>query len=626
MKIAIIDTGIDKSHPRLQNISVTGISIDKNDNGDWEISDDFNDEIGHGTGCASIICKHMPDCELVAIKIFRKNRHTHEDALIKALEWVEQQADIKIVNVSLGTSTSPPAMGLVNICDKLSKAGVIIVAACNNNIEKIDYPASFASVFGVTGGQIRSKYRYGFTDNGFFIAKGSIQRVAHIQGKDIITTGTSYATAHFVGIIDSILSSNPKLSYDKLKEKLIAESDKTILPIQFRSRTSYLQKPILIEDVNSENAKRLFMPVFKFDWIKRIALFPVSEKEMRHFLDFSSMSQFEVSLHIDYPRSFSSFRSTQTSRDNNNVCRVIPSAQEFDSFDTMVVGYYLDSLWEANIIFGNQLIDQALINRKNFFLLDKRVAEYINKRIIELELSYQPKIYYPKVDTVDYDYMQNYDILPNVRVPCIMAIGTNSRIGKFTVQLRLKQIFESEGYKVGFISSEPHGELFGANYVIPIGHRRTVELYVHQFVAFVRIITRAICYYTQPHVIVLGTQGSFIPENPLSAVPQMGIIESVGYAYGALPDLIVCAIDPLDKIEYIQKTIQIAQSYTKAQVAFYAITPYHIGEGKFRERMSPKKLKERILAYEQELGRPVMNIMDEESSNRIRDIIVQLCS
>ena len=72
IKVALVDTGIDINHEYLKNNIIGGISICENKYGEIELSDDYNDENGHGTRCASLIKKEFPDVQLFIIKAFDK--------------------------------------------------------------------------------------------------------------------------------------------------------------------------------------------------------------------------------------------------------------------------------------------------------------------------------------------------------------------------------------------------------------------------------------------------------------------------------------------------------------------------------------------------------------------------
>ena len=67
VKVAMIDSGIDRSHRLLQHVD-KGICFAVSSDG-VRASQDYRDTSGHGTAVASIIRKKAPDAELYAVKI-----------------------------------------------------------------------------------------------------------------------------------------------------------------------------------------------------------------------------------------------------------------------------------------------------------------------------------------------------------------------------------------------------------------------------------------------------------------------------------------------------------------------------------------------------------------------------
>lgn len=616
-RIAIIDSGIDTRHHRLSKASVVSVRISRPGK-EWIVESGAEDTLGHGTACAGIIHKHVPDIELVGIKIIEKGRLTREDSLILALKWIAEQDDIRLVYVSMGSTGSPNAE-LSDICDTLFGQGKMIVASCDNDINRTNYPAAFRSVLGVCSGQVNDGKRYGYTSGGYFVAKGSIQRVATTDDKDLIVTGTSYAAAHFTGIVAETMRTTD-CSSEELIESLIRRSDPTVIPMQYQSRTSYNRKPILLNADEQEFVSKELDPGRKLEWVGRVAIFPVAEKEMKHFSEFPSEIRYPVSLKIDYP-----FSLHDLSRQKESVLRSIPTDEQFEAFDTLVIGYYMDSLWEKNLIFGNKLIDEAIKRNKNFFVYDQRVKSYILSRIEHWGVA-SPRIYSPLIDEKDYEKFWDSQFLPNPKAPVLMVIGTGSRQGKFTTQLRLREILNKEGYKTGFVSTEPHGELFGANYCFPSGHMRAVRLNANEIVIFTRNLYKALSHYIKPDIIVTGTQSAFIPPDPLASLPVMCAMESVGYLYGALPDLVVCSIDPYDKVDLILKTIRTANYFSNCKVLFFVVSPWTLKANGEKIPVPEDILRERIQYYVAKLKKPVVNMMDKANDSMILKAIEDACS
>jgi subtilisin family serine protease len=90
VRIAVIDSGVNPSHPHISRI-------------DGGFPDDFLDRLGHGTAVMAAIQEQAPDAEYFAVRVFDRELRTNIDSLIAALEWcIDHEMDI--VNLSLGTS------------------------------------------------------------------------------------------------------------------------------------------------------------------------------------------------------------------------------------------------------------------------------------------------------------------------------------------------------------------------------------------------------------------------------------------------------------------------------------------------------------------------------------------
>lgn len=85
VKVAILDTGIDKDHEYLKDNIVGGISFHYNNN--YVItSDKYNDDNGHGTSCSSIIKKEFEEVEIIAVKVLDKQGRCNLYVLEEALQ------------------------------------------------------------------------------------------------------------------------------------------------------------------------------------------------------------------------------------------------------------------------------------------------------------------------------------------------------------------------------------------------------------------------------------------------------------------------------------------------------------------------------------------------------------
>lgn len=162
VKIGILDSGIDASHPDLVRRVVGGeclMTIIKT-NG---CPDGYMDDSGHGTHVAGIIAANnntfgtvgvAPASSLYAIKVLDGNGMGSTSTLIAGIEWAIRQK-LDMINISITAPVYEPA--LEKVLQKAYDSGMLIVAAAGNTGppssslgSSVEYPAKFASVIAVS--------------------------------------------------------------------------------------------------------------------------------------------------------------------------------------------------------------------------------------------------------------------------------------------------------------------------------------------------------------------------------------------------------------------------------------------------------------------------------------------
>lgn len=610
IKIAIIDSGIDLSHHKLKNITVSGVSIQNINNKIRIYNDTFNDQLGHGTAISSIIHKIYPYATLLIIKIFDKELTCNEDIMCEAIRYsIQEKANI--INLSLGITTNAPSSELYDLCKQATSSGIIMVAAAHHRINTECYPAFFPDVFGVTNGNVKKRIEYGYiADSSIeFAAKGTIQRVFNLNNSYKIVEGTSYACAHFSGIVaDKISKLDKKMSIGDIRNILIKDANPQINYVNNHFINN--KTPQIISKNLDVLLDSLFNSAIKFNWLKNLALFPVSEKEMKIFLNLPEYCKYAVNKYLDYPK-------TMSLSEYSPIINRMLLKEDFADFDTLVVGYFHEHLFQANVEYGYQLIRDTVENNKNFFVYDFHLGKRIKELIVDSKSD--SKCYIPVVDEKIYNIISHFRSRPNIKTPLLCITGTTNKIGKFTTQLILNNLLNNAGYKTAFISTEPHGELFGAMFSFPFGYKDTVLFNYSQWTNFLRSLTKCIEYYSNPDIIITGTQSWAVPPS-FSMHPSGCEFDVMQYIFGIQPDALVCAINPNDNISLIQKTIAGLKICCNAPILFFVITPWqrefiqtNNGHNQISKLLNEKELNERIHFYQNELGVPVINIMERNN-------------
>lgn len=197
-RIALLDTGVDRSHPQLRNANI--VAADLINPGGSGIDID-----GHGTACAGLILSIAPGCTLLSGRIMDRGGAFTYDSLISALYWAAiQKADI--VCICSGARHSD-LMCESKLTD-LEKEGTIVLAAVGNHGAQGPgaFPARSNSCVAVgtanTSGELSS-----------FTALPAGKEVYCLPGEEFITgsqgfiTGTSASTAAMAGIFGLLVAS-----------------------------------------------------------------------------------------------------------------------------------------------------------------------------------------------------------------------------------------------------------------------------------------------------------------------------------------------------------------------------------------------------------------------------------
>jgi len=164
VKVGIIDTGIDYTHPDLGGCFGPGCRValgtdfvgDEFDSDDPELAEPVPDEdpadcAGHGTHVAGIVGANgqitgvAPDATFGAYKVFGCEGSTSAEVIMQALEAALADG-MDVVNLSLGQSFQWPGYPTAEAADQLTEEGVVVVASMGNDGESGIYSGSAPGV------------------------------------------------------------------------------------------------------------------------------------------------------------------------------------------------------------------------------------------------------------------------------------------------------------------------------------------------------------------------------------------------------------------------------------------------------------------------------------------------
>jgi subtilisin family serine protease len=224
IKVAVIDSGIDATHPAVG--SVAGyLAIDEGPDGLTYDTHPHTDAFGHATACAGIIRSIAPECELYSIKVLGSGLVGRGSVFAAGLRWAIEQG-MNVCNLSLGT-TKHDFFGLFHELADLAYFHNVVLVTAANNIPMPSFPSTYASVVSVAaheGTDSQNVYYYNPEPPVEFGAPGIEVRVAWLNGGWIRGTGNSYAAPHITGLVAKILSKYPSMTPFQVKTVLWASA------------------------------------------------------------------------------------------------------------------------------------------------------------------------------------------------------------------------------------------------------------------------------------------------------------------------------------------------------------------------------------------------------------------
>lgn len=247
--VAVIDTGIDYTHPSLGG----GFGSNFKVVGGYDFFDDDSDPMdttGHGTAVAGVIAASpytvsgvtyqgiAPDAKLVALRVGTESNISN-NSIERALQWVIsnwQQFKISVVNLSLGSGNYINAQTNSQLSDeyaRLRDLGIFVVAASGNSNDQssgpisedgIAYPAADPDVFAV-GAVDSSDIITSWTQRGDeldLLAPGVSIVMPRAGGGYVTEDGTSFASPMVAGAAALIRQIDPSAKPGDLGSILMA--------------------------------------------------------------------------------------------------------------------------------------------------------------------------------------------------------------------------------------------------------------------------------------------------------------------------------------------------------------------------------------------------------------------
>ncbi len=219
-RVAIVDTGIDWSHPALAGRVVAGVNYAAGASWGSEAPSAYMDQHGHGTFVSGLVASNQPgmmgvapNVELVAVRVLASNGQGSFSDVATGLQWVNDHAaelNITAVNLSLGTTNtyaSPEAVPSLSTYNQLhdqlialeQKDIVTVVSAGNGSSSTgLSVPAIYDEVVSVGSSTVTDRVSATSNRNASLeaLAPGEGIQSLWVDGGYSYGSGTSYAAPY----------------------------------------------------------------------------------------------------------------------------------------------------------------------------------------------------------------------------------------------------------------------------------------------------------------------------------------------------------------------------------------------------------------------------------------------
>ncbi|MFI5998180.1 S8 family peptidase [Streptomyces sp. NPDC051362] len=246
VKVAVLDTGIDATHPDVAGSIVGQVDFTGSPTG-------TKDGHGHGTHVASTVLGSgaaskglrkgvAPGAKLLVGKVCDDQGQCPDDGIIAAMDWAAHSG-AKVVNMSLGGDPTDGTDPMSQALNELSRStGTLFVVAAGNSgwvAQKVVSPGSADDALTVAAVD-KSDEMADFSNRGPRIGDGAAKPDIAAPGVDIVAaraagtamgtvvddyyttaSGTSMATPHVAGAAAIIAQQHPELTGQQIKALLM---------------------------------------------------------------------------------------------------------------------------------------------------------------------------------------------------------------------------------------------------------------------------------------------------------------------------------------------------------------------------------------------------------------------
>lgn len=595
MKVVVIDSGISLT----QSVYIEKKICIVRQRKEFIFDDNYWDEVGHGTAIIDVFLSKIEkrdELHLSLVKLDNGSQIGYDlEQLIFALDYIINNIECDMLLISSGTRVYSREMyfKLYSLYNK----GVVIFSAFDNR-GGISYPAAFDCVIGVDvtncSGLRGNEFVY-LCDNSInVVRKDKAYRVKWLNEQTNIVKGSSFVCGDIAGEFTNYCIKNKCVDYMATLQAFLTGQAKEVI---------YCEKKNRCETSVIKNCKKA-------------AVFPFN-KEIHALASNEDLLMFEVVDYYDIRQSGRVGISVDSILKRTVNSKVIKNIEDIcweeADFDTFILGHCV----EIENIVGSDIKNKIITNCRNFgksLIVFDDVKEYVIPGL---------RYYQPHVDDFDVPYY-NYGKLYLSNTPVLGIFGTSSKQGKFTLQLMLRRLFMQNGYRVAQIGTEPSSELFGMDFVFPMGYNSSVSTKSNDNIAILNNFMHE-CEMKAPDIIIIGSQSGTCPYNIYNM--SYFTLPQIEFLLGTQPDVVVLCVNVGDDLNYVNRTIKTIEGTVDCKVVAFSLFPRKMATS--IEMISTISNDTELRRYKEELcnrfGMPVF-LLDEKGAKLMYKYIIEQLS
>ena len=209
VRVAVLDSGIDRSHPRLAGLTLEDDLAISLEGGRLSVTDnDRGDVYGHGTAVAGIIHSLAPAARIGSFRVLGSFKESRTAVILEAVRQAIARG-YHLLNCSFGCpGRAEFVMSYKSWIDEAYLRGVHVVAASNNsNHGTPEWPAHFPTVLSVSGGATGPAELLRRPDSLVeFALLGEDPEAAWPGGRSKHVIGSSFAAPRLAALLARLLS------------------------------------------------------------------------------------------------------------------------------------------------------------------------------------------------------------------------------------------------------------------------------------------------------------------------------------------------------------------------------------------------------------------------------------